>query len=497
MWKKMGTEFKVGVFTIVALFTIGYMLFVLNPNLLRDTTRKQYYTVLKDAAGIIPKTHVKTNGVTIGKVKTVELDINSTRIIVEIDSHVKLPVGSKIEVRTRGLLGDVYLEIMRPEDTGQYIPEGGIIPKSEDQLDMQGVMSLLGNIGKDVKKITGTLSNVVGSDDGENSLRNILDNIETLTADLRSTGASIRGAIGDNPESMKNIVMNLDRSLGSLKKITGTLGDVLDDSNKERLNRIIASFDDSMSEVKGATKNIRLISEKIEKGEGTIGKLVNDDAAIHEIESAVKELREVLSPATKMQLIVDTHGEGRADKTGQTYFNVIFKTRPDRFYLVGMTDVQESIRDTKTEDLDNLPSNGNTPASSTTRERITERKSLRFNLQLAKRWYFLTARLGLFENTGGGAFDLHFFRDRVRFSLEAFDFKTYDNEWRRVARLKTYMQVLFLDHIYLMAGLDDITRKKDPRTYEEQKGPVPFGGLGLAFNDQDLKALFGAAALAR
>ena len=497
MWKQMGTEFKVGVFTIVALFTLGYMLFVLNPNMLKDTTRKKYFTVLKDAAGIIPKTHVKTNGVTIGKVAGVELDVNTTRIMIEVDSNIKLPVGSKMEVRTRGLLGDVYLEIVRPEDTGEYIAEGGLIPKSEDQMDMQGVMSLLGNIGKDVKKITGTLANVIGDKEGEQSIHNILDNIETLTADLRKTGASIRGAVGDQPERVQDIVINLDKTLANLKKFTGNLNEVLDDGNKERLNRIIASFDDSMGEVKGATKNIRLISEKIEKGEGTIGKLVNDDTAIQEIEAAVKDLREVLSPATKMQLVIDTHGEGRADKSGQTYFNVIFKTRPDRFYLVGMTDVVESVRDTKTEQLDTLPAEGDKPGSTTTRERVTERKSLRFNLQLAKRWYFVTARLGLFESTGGGAMDLHFFRDRVRFSLEAFDFKSYDNEWRRVARLKTYMQVLFLDHIYLMAGLDDITRKKNPVTYEEKKGPVPFGGLGLSFNDQDLKALFGAAALAR
>lgn len=272
---------------------------------------------------------------------------------------------------------------------------------------------------------------------------------------------------------------------------------VLDDANKERLNRIIASFDDSMGEVKGATKNIRLISEKIEKGEGTIGKLVNDDTAIHEIEAAVKDLREVLSPATKMQFVIDAHGEGRADKSGQTYFNVLFKTRPDRFYLVGMTDVAESVRDTKVEDLEDQPANGDRPGTTRTRERISEKKSLRFNLQLAKRWYFLTARMGLFESTGGGAVDLHFFRDRIRFSLEAFDFKSYDNEWRRVARIKSYIQVLFFDHIYLMAGMDDITRKRNPLTYEEQKGPVPFGGLGLAFNDQDLKTLFGAAALAR
>jgi phospholipid/cholesterol/gamma-HCH transport system substrate-binding protein len=497
MWKQMGAEFKVGVFTLVALFTLGYMLLVLNPNMLKDASRKQYYTVLKDAAGIIPKTHVKTNGVTIGKVKSVELDVNTTRIIVEIDGNIKLPVGSKIEVRTRGLLGDVYLEIVRTEDTGSFIPEGGLIVKSDDQIDMQGMMALVGSIGKDVKKITGTLANVMGSKTGEQSLSNIIDNIEVLTADLRKTGASIRGAVGDHPEEIQKIVMNLNKSLDNFKQFTGSLNSVLDDANKEKLNRIIASFDDSMTEVKGATKNIRLISDKIERGDGTIGKLINDDAAIVEIEAAVKDLREVLSPATKMQIRIDTHAEARADKTGQTFLNVMLRMRPDRFYLIGMTDVAEGVKDTKTESIETDPGSGDRPASTKIRERVTERRALRFNLQLAKSWYFVTARLGLFESTGGGAVDFHFFHERLRFSLEAFDFKSYDNEWRRVARLKAYMQVLFFDHIYLMAGVDDITRKKNPITYVDQKGPVPFGGLGLAFNDQDLKALLGAAALAR
>jgi phospholipid/cholesterol/gamma-HCH transport system substrate-binding protein len=162
-----------------------------------------------------------------------------------------------------------------------------------------------------------------------------------------------------------------------------------------------------------------------------------------------------------------------------------------------MTDAQETVRDTKIEDLDKEGAQGDAPAFAKTRERISEKRALRVNLQLGKRWYFLTARLGLFESTGGFATDLHFFRDRLRFSLEANEFKNYDNEWRRVARLKAYMQVLFFDHVYLMAGLDDITRTRNPLTYEEQKGPIPFGGLGLAFNDQDLKSLFGAAALAR
>ena len=289
----------------------------------------------------------------------------------------------------------------------------------------------------------------------------------------------------------------MNKSLANFKEFTGNLNNVLDDSNRERLNRIIASFDDSMSEVKGATKNIRLISDKIEKGEGTIGKLINDDTAIVEIESTLKDLREAISPATKTVITLDAHAEARSDKTGQSYLNVMLKMRPDRFYLIGVTAVTESVRDTRTESIETDPGAGDRPASSKIRERVVERKATRYNIQLAKSWYFVTARMGIFESTGGGAVDFNFFNDKLRFSLEAVDFKSYDNEWRRVARLKAYMQVLFLDHIYLMAGVDDITRKKSIVTYLPEKGPVPFGGLGLAFNDQDLKSLMGAAALAR
>lgn len=497
MWKQMGTEFKVGVFTIAAFVTLGYMLFVLNPNILKDSQRNEYHTILNDAAGIIPKTHVKTNGVTVGKVKSVELEVNSTKITLEVDSNIKIPVGSKVEVRTRGLLGDVYLEIVRVADTGQFIEKGGMIPRSDDQVDMAGIMQLVGQIGKDVKQVTGVLSNVLGTKDGERSLGAILDNIETLTADLRKTGSAIRGAIGDNPEAVRSIVVNMDKTLANLRTFSSNLNDVLDDQNKERLNRIIASFDDSMIEVKGATKNIRLISEKIEKGEGTIGRLVNDDSTLDEIQGAVKDIREALGAANKTQIIVDGHIESRGDDTSQTYLNVRFQTRPDRFYLLGMTDGNEAVTDTTVETLDSKPAEGDAPPSTKTRERVQERKALKFNLQMAKRWYFATARLGLFESTGGIAADLHFFSDRLQLTLEAFDWKSYKNEWRRVAHVKSYVSILFFNHIYAMAGLDDITRTRNPLTYAEEKGPVPFVGAGLTFNDQDLKSIFGAAALAK
>ena len=497
MLKDLGTEFKVGLFAVASATVLGLMLFVLNPAMLSKHDENEFYTILQDAAGIIAKTQVKTNGVNVGKVKSVDLLVNTTKVVFQVDASIKVPVGSKVEIRTRGLLGDVYIEIVRVADTGQFIEAGGLIPKSDEQTDMAGIMQLVGQIGKDVKKVTGVLANVMGTESGERSLQNILGNIETLTADLRKTGDTIRSAVGDNPEAVKNIVVNLDKSLASLRTFSSNLNEVLDEDNKERLNRIIASFDDSMIEVKGATKNIRLISEKIEKGEGTIGRLVNDDSTLDEIEGAVKDIREALGATNKMQIYVDGRTEARADKTSQTYLNVRLQTRPDRYYLIGMTDTQEALRDTVVESPETTPADGSRPASVKTRERITERKAIKFNLQMARRWYFFTARIGLFESSGGLAGDFHMFGDKLQLSFELFDIKTYDNEWRSVGRLKTYASILFFNHVYAMFGADDMTRKKNPMTYEEKKGPVPFAGAGITFNDQDLKSIFGAASLAR
>ncbi|MEY4632396.1 MAG: hypothetical protein RIQ81_2516, partial [Pseudomonadota bacterium] len=466
-----------------------YMFFVLSPDSFESVKRYSYYTIVSDAAGIISKTHVKTNGVIVGKVKEVKLDVNMTRIDMEIDANVKVPVGSHIEVRTRGLLGDVFLEVIRAEDSGQYIPDGGLIPRSEGSTDMQAVLALAGSIGKDVKKITSVLAEAMGSDDGKRNIKEIVENIHGSTTDLRTTLAALRGAIGDRPEDVKAIVANI-------KEFTAGLRDVMDEDNREKLNNIIASFDESMGDVKGASKNIRLIAEKMERGEGTLGKLISDESTISEIEGAIKDLREVLSPVKKLEVGVEYRGEFRNDQTGQNYFNMVFRTRPDRYYLLGATDVQTEQVDRTTKTITEEPAVDDDPETTQTRETIRERQALRFNLQFAKRFGVIGVRFGLFESTGGVATDLYLFRDRLKLSAEAFDWKTKDNEYRRVAHLKAYASVLFFNHLSAIAGVDDITRL-DPESGKEIKKPKYYFGAGLSFNDNDLRALFGAAALAR
>ena len=352
------------------------------------------------------------------------------------------------------------------------------------------------DIGAYVKRITSSIAEVIGTEEGQVTMKSIIANIESLTKDLKVTSASIRGAVGDRPEDLQNIVMNFRDGIAQLKKFSVSLNEVLDEENKEKITRILASFDESMTDVKGATQNIKLISEKVEKGEGTLGRLINDDTAMAEIEGAIKDIREVLSPVRKLEVGVDYHGEFRKDSSTQHYFNIVMKTRPDRYYLIGLTDAQTSEVEKTT---DTYPAEAGTDGENSvrTRETIRQQQQMRFNLQISKRWYLMAARFGLFESTGGFAGDLYLLSDKLRVSFEAFDWKSKGNEKRHVAHLKTYASILFFNHIYAMMGADDLTRK-DLDTGERIKQPKWFFGAGLAFNDQDLKAIFGtAAAVAR
>ena len=501
----LGTEFKVGLFTLAALGVLGYMFLALSPDALDDGEAYEYYTIINDASGVIPKTHVKTNGVTVGKVKDVELTSFRTKITLVVDSDVIIPEGSKVEVRTRGFLGDVYIEIVRTEGDGARIPNKGFIPINENAKDLEGLIAIAGDIAEDVKKVTHTFANVLGTKEGEESVTNIVENIEQMSQDLQEliaenrkgiretienlerTTTTIKNVVATREEDLNDIVTNIRLATADLRDFSEGIKNVVDGENRDRIDRIIASFDRSMEDVESTAKSVRLVSEKLEKGEGTLGKLINDEETIEELEGAIKDIREVLSPVKRMEVGVDTHVEIRSDESAQSYFNVHIKTAPDRFYLIGFTDRGEKEVETVTEtdQEDGKP---------LVRETVRSTDAIGINLQFAKRWDFLQLRLGLFESAGGFAADIYLWDDRLRWTMEAFNWDS-ESRLRKTAHLKTYASILFFNHIYAMVGIDDITRK-NIETGEPEDELNFFMGAGLTFTDQDLRAIFGTAALA-
>ena len=105
---------------------------------------------------------------------------------------------------------------------------------------------------------------------------------------------------------------------------------------------------------------------------------------------------------------------------------------------------------------------------------VTEDR-FRLSLQYAKRFSLVTGRLGIIENSGGLGFDVHLFGDDLELTSDVFAFQ--ENVRPRV-RLRGRFSLF--SHIYMSAGVDEAAN---------QELTDYFFGLGLRFNDEDLKTI--------
>jgi hypothetical protein len=108
---------------------------------------------------------------------------------------------------------------------------------------------------------------------------------------------------------------------------------------------------------------------------------------------------------------------------------------------------------------------------------IQTNNNLVFTLMLAKRFWDLTVRFGLIRNAGGVAADYSLFHDKFVVSVEAFDFGRPGDRMH----LRSYGTLVLYKHLLLTGGVDDIVTKTGGRN--------AFGGAGIQFTDDDLKAL--------
>jgi len=498
----LNTEFKVGLFFLTALGLIGYMFHTLDQRFF--VKQKQYYTLLANASGVIEKTQVKTNGVSIGKVKTIKLLADVIRLEFDIDADVFIPKGSTIQIKTRGLLGDVFLEIRRSGRSEELEVES-YIPMDTDHIDMAKLINLTGSIAEDIKYISGHFSKMFKESNISIFIKNFFINIEKITRkiniilyeneknillitqNLQLSTRDFGKIIQQERENFHQLVLYTKHAAEEFQKLGGRLNTTFD---KKKIEKFFQSFDASMRDIQIISRNMRFISERIESGQGSLGKIVNDTKITDEIQSTLKNVREMLSSVNKLETLIDVQSEFRRKTGNQNYYNLFLEPRPDKFFMLGVTSMREQRVTTVTETLgknDAVVKDGSR-VDSVKRETVYTEEALRFNLQYGRRFSFLTLRVGLFESEGGLGVDLHFFNNRLFWSIEAFGWG--EDSLRIWAHFKTSLSWKFFDHLLLKVGLDDFTRYGEPDGRHVDATNF-FLGAGLRFNDEDLKKLFG------
>jgi phospholipid/cholesterol/gamma-HCH transport system substrate-binding protein len=224
-------------------------------------------------------------------------------------------------------------------------------------------------------------------------------------------------------------------------------------------------------------KNVDEVAAKINKGEGTIGKLINDDTTVEELNHAIKGVNSFIDSGTKMQLSLDYHSEVMSGPLTKSYIGVNIQPGPDRYYSLALVDDPKGSY----ERIDTSQAVNGGSASTTVTQNVYKNK-FKFSAQFAKTFYDLTIRAGVIESSGGVGVDYTLLGKKLKLTSEVFGFGRQEG-----AYLRAFARYKFYSVFYAAAGGDDILNTKgNPLTGTGASG---FIGAGLDFNNDDLKLL--------
>ena len=159
-----------------------------------------------------------------------------------------------------------------------------------------GIVPLTQDLSAFARRLKATL----GEEEKDN-IRLTIHNIESLTAELDTFVYNYRNIISDNEKkNFQDFIKNLSGMVKDLKygvnkeinKLDGMLDDLKKVTDKsEELSSTITELKKSSESFAKSTEKFNKILDKIDNGEGTIGKLVSDSALYENMNNLVNEMR--------------------------------------------------------------------------------------------------------------------------------------------------------------------------------------------------------------
>jgi phospholipid/cholesterol/gamma-HCH transport system substrate-binding protein len=138
--RKFDLELCVGIFMILGIVCLGYLSIKLGKLEVLGSNGYEVNAVFANAGGIKSGSTVVIAGVNVGRVKGVTLEDYQARIVLHFPMDIKIQEDAIASIKTRGLIGDKYIEIT-PGGSDELIGPGGRIRDTQSAVDLEQLIS--------------------------------------------------------------------------------------------------------------------------------------------------------------------------------------------------------------------------------------------------------------------------------------------------------------------------------------------------------------------
>ncbi|HEX2092554.1 MAG TPA: MlaD family protein [Longimicrobiaceae bacterium] len=276
-------EIQIGFFVLAGIVAVVAALLMLTDP---GTFRGRYHlsTVVSDAGGLRKGDPVQMRGVNVGRVRGFHIGQGGVEIALEMERQYPIAEDSRISLRSGGLLGGMIVEVL-PGRAADRVEDGDVLPGST----AAGVFDVAASVGTRADTVLGraqallspaTIQAVGGS---AQELQSMLVQLAALAAEQRRElsvlSASLRrSAVGVERATTRP---ELERSIA-------------------RMDSISLQLDWSTASLNRSTASLETVLTRIERGEGTLGKLSRDESLYNNLNQAASNASQAASNASSL-----------------------------------------------------------------------------------------------------------------------------------------------------------------------------------------------------
>lgn len=298
---KFSKEFKIGfLFILATAVLIWGFSFLKNKNILYK--ERVFIAVYKHVNGLNPSNPLYINGVRVGQVGKVFFDPSMNGdIIVQLILTDKFPIPSNSVARifSEDLMGSKAVEILL--GTGPDYAQNGDTLSTDVETSLKDAVNqqilplklkaedLLSSIDTMVVAIQGVFNKDAMDDLNASikSIRQTFRNLESTTQNLDTLVITQSSRLSSILYNIDMITRNLNNNSQEINRVLDNLATLSDTIARSNISGIIVNLDKTIG-------TLSLVMARIEKGEGTLGMLINNDQLYKDLEKSASELNLLL-----------------------------------------------------------------------------------------------------------------------------------------------------------------------------------------------------------
>lgn len=257
-----------------------------------------YYAVYPDVEGLSPSSGIFLSGVKIGQVQKIEfVPDNSGMILATLSVRSKIFIGSGSIARivSADLLGGRSIDIILDNSATPAVDGDTLQSEVQTTLTDQimPVKDKAESLMASIDSLAASLNEVLGPKNRKN-LDSSFENLDKTLKNLESASKSLDYMVSSDQGKLKKIIDNVESITSNIKNNNEELSNALKNISSITDSLAKSNLASTVNNANLTLKQTAAIMEKINKGEGSVGMLINNDSLYNALEKSAVDLDKLL-----------------------------------------------------------------------------------------------------------------------------------------------------------------------------------------------------------